>query len=61
MNITIFWIITLSNHFMNLSSSETSAHIRTTQRYIPGDGNMYNYLRENLTSYTNTSRLLYIG
>jgi hypothetical protein len=33
------------------SSSETSVHIRTTQCYIPEDGNSHNYCDENLKSY----------
>jgi hypothetical protein len=32
-------------------SSESSVHIRTTWRYIPGNENIYNYRFENVKSY----------
>jgi hypothetical protein len=43
-----------------IRSSETSDHIRTTWRYIPEDGNIHNYLCENLKFYNlgNTHILL---
>jgi hypothetical protein len=34
-----------------IRSSETSVHIRITQRYIPEDGNFHNCHFENLKSY----------
>jgi hypothetical protein len=34
-----------------IRSSETSGHIRTIQRYITEDVNVYNYRCENLKSY----------
>jgi hypothetical protein len=35
-----------------IRSSETSVHIRTTRCYIPEDGDIRNYRRENLKSCT---------
>jgi hypothetical protein len=34
-----------------IRSSETSVHVRTTLRYMPEDGNFYNYRYENLISF----------
>jgi hypothetical protein len=37
-------------------SSEMSAHIRTTQRYISEDGNIHNYRCENFKSYKGSAK-----
>jgi hypothetical protein len=50
LKIAVFWDIAAGSPYMNRRSSETSVHIRTTRRYIPEDGNFYNYRSENLKS-----------
>jgi hypothetical protein len=53
LNVAVFWDIVPCRPYVNRRYSETTAHIRTTRRYIPEDVNIHNYRCENLKSYTN--------